>query len=85
MSGFINYGVSRVLQEIPNEILQRAFGGNEWRDFGGQVSIDERIRREVIYGMVMPDCNIVGGKAPRSMSGTYRNVFYLTAYKLRFP
>lgn len=63
MSGFINYGVSRVLQEIPNEILQRAFGGNEWRDFGGQVSIDERIRREVIYGMVMPDCNIVGGES----------------------
>lgn len=58
----VNYGVQRILREIPVEILYRAFGeNNHYREFN-QYSLEERIRQEVLQKIVLPDCNIVGGE-----------------------
>lgn len=71
MSSFINYGVERVLREIPEEILHRAFGSNEWHNHLNRLSLEERIRREVLVRTVLPDCNIVGGEMMEIALGNF--------------
>jgi hypothetical protein len=63
MANMVTYAVSRIMREIPHEVLYQAFGSNEWYNHLNQLSIEERIRREVINGIVLPDCNIVGGES----------------------
>jgi hypothetical protein len=63
MSGYIDYAVGRVMREIPHEALYNAFGSNEWHGYLNHLSLEERIRREVINGIVLPDCNIIGGES----------------------
>lgn len=58
----IQKAISDLHQRIPKAILERAFIKNTV--FGGihtPVSIDYRIREEVINARVIPDCNLVGG------------------------
>lgn len=63
MSGYIDYAVGRVMREIPHEALYAAFGANDWHGYLNHLSLEERIRREVINAIVLPDCNIVGGES----------------------
>lgn len=60
--GFIEYSLDRIHREIPEMILNLAFGVTVWEYQSNRISLDARIRSEVIHGIVVPDCNIVGGE-----------------------
>ena len=56
----IQYVITRVSNTIPKPILVEAFEPDKH-----YVTLDERIREEVIIGRVLPDCNLYAGKQAR--------------------
>jgi hypothetical protein len=56
----LRHALSRIAHSIPMQILKEAFEPD--RHF---VTLDERIREEVIVGRVLPDCNLFSGKTAR--------------------
>lgn len=56
----IQYILNRVANTIPRPILDEAFEPAKH-----YVTLDERIREEVIAGRVLPDCNLYSGKVSR--------------------
>lgn len=57
---FVEMSINRVHREIPELILNRAFGTTIWEYQSMRISIDARIKSEIIQSIVVPDCNIVG-------------------------
>lgn len=57
----ITYALNHVKQVIPKEILNRVFISQQNYNFVIPVSLDSRIREEVINPVVMVDCNIIAG------------------------
>lgn len=62
MSNIINYGTSRIVAEIPPQILEKAFNPHPQYGAGLFKSRVEIIADEIIRKRVVPDCNIVGGE-----------------------
>ena len=58
---FIQTAVDRIYREVPIEILRMAFITTDWREQFNQVTLEERIRREIIDKILLTDCNIIGG------------------------
>src|SRR5690606_32777441 len=58
----INYVVSEVINDIPEEVLTRAFRvENQYQRFG-HISLEEQITNQVIRPRLFIDCNILGGE-----------------------
>lgn len=57
--------ITKALQDlryaIPKEILEKTFISKQYGTFNSPVSLDARIREEVIEKRVLVDCNLVGG------------------------
>lgn len=59
---FVEIALNRIHREIPEIILNQAFGVTIWEYQNMRVSLDSRIRLEIFEKIVLPDCNIVGGE-----------------------
>jgi hypothetical protein len=59
---FIEMSIGRVRREIPELILNHAFSPTIWEYQTNRLSLDARIKSEIIQNIVVPDCNIVGGE-----------------------
>lgn len=57
----IQYCLSNIHHDIPEEVLERAFMNKEWRERKLPVSIDHLIRTKVLEERVFVDCNLIGG------------------------
>lgn len=57
----IQHALNSIKFEIPEEILQQVFTTSEMGMCGENISIEARIRQEVIEARVMPDIDIIGG------------------------
>lgn len=62
MANAIQYGMQRIVREVPDILLSHAFGSTNWGYRNDRSSLDANIRAEVIEKIVLPDCNIVGGE-----------------------
>lgn len=56
----VQYVINRISNTIPRKILDEAFQPDRH-----YVTLDERIREEVIVGRVLPDCNLFAGKTAK--------------------
>jgi hypothetical protein len=59
---FMEYGIDRIRREIPEMILNLAFSPTRWGYQTERLTVDARIRSEVLENVVVKDCNIVGGE-----------------------
>lgn len=57
----ISYAIARIKQDIPDKVLRVTFANPINGDTAIPVSLDAKLREELIFGRVMPDCNIIGG------------------------
>lgn len=57
----ISYALNHLRQVIPSEILRQVFMSRINYNYDLSVSLDTRIREEVIFPVVMFDCNLIGG------------------------
>ena len=57
----LSYALNHLRQVIPAEILRQVFMSRVNYSFDLAVSLDTRIREEVLLPVVMLDCNLVGG------------------------
>lgn len=57
----VEYLINKIKQAVPIEILERAF---ENKGYYRRVrsNIDSKIENEIINGMVIPDCDVLGGR-----------------------
>ena len=58
----ITYALKQLRYSIPVEILEKVFVSTIWDDDGLTVSLDARIREEVIEERVLVDCNLRYGQ-----------------------
>lgn len=59
--GAIQKSLDEVRYNIPREVLEQTFIANNQKFRGLPVSLDHRIREEVVNPRVLMDCNLVGG------------------------
>lgn len=57
----IIYGLNQISQQIPPDILQKAFITSDYPNNLYGLNLIQEIKDKVIYGRVFPDINIVGG------------------------
>lgn len=57
----ISYALKQLRYSIPVEILEKIFISSIWHNAKQPVSLDARIREEVIEDRVLPDCNLKYG------------------------
>lgn len=58
----INYGTTRIMNEIPLELLQKVFNANPVYGAGSLYSREQIIADVLVRNRVMKDCDIVGGE-----------------------
>lgn len=57
----VSYAIQRIKREIPAAILKTTFTDKHAAGYAIVVSVDSKIREEVINNRVMVDCNLIGG------------------------
>jgi len=57
----VTYALNQVRYEIPREVLEKVFISQFNYQLRNPISLDSRIREEVIVPRVFTDCNIMGG------------------------
>lgn len=57
----ISYAIARIKQDIPDKVLRVTFANPNNGDTVIPISLDAKLREELIYARVLPDCNIIGG------------------------
>lgn len=62
MSSMINYGTTRIMNEIPIELLQKVFNPNPVYGIGSMHSREHIIADTLVRNRVLKDCDIVGGE-----------------------
>lgn len=61
MNNPISYALSYIRRSIPIELLNLTYLVNQQFRVTTAESLDDRIRQEVIYPIVLTDCNLIGG------------------------
>lgn len=82
--------ITKALQDlryaIPKEILEKTFISKQYANYVSPVSLDARIREEVIEKRVMVDCNLVGGtQVAIPLEGIPREQVDYFTYVFRIP
>lgn len=62
MHNAITYAISRILNQVPRELLEKAFRKDPYYDGYSMTSIEDRIKFAVIDNVIKPELDIVGGE-----------------------
>jgi hypothetical protein len=62
MNNAITYAITRILTQVPRELLEKAFRRDPFYDGYSMTSIEDRIKYAVIDNVLRPELNIAGGE-----------------------
>ena len=62
MTNAIHYSTDRIFNEVPYELLAKAFPPLRFAGYADNRSLEERVRDEIIVRKVLVDANLIGGQ-----------------------
>lgn len=81
----IEYALDLISNTIPQQLLTLAFKPSQTYGYRDSRSLEEHISEHVIYGIIMPDCNLFGGQEVRIKLSEASISQHESGYLIRVP